>query len=136
MADAGTHGWGTIMTFNTAAGGTTALGELISVNPSGIEVSDIDISTMSSTDKWRTFVAGIRNAGELTVEIVFDAAEYTKLIAQLSLSTIYTWTVTLPDTSTFICTGFVKTLGGASPHDDKITQSLTIKLTGTPAFSG
>jgi len=43
------------------------------------------------------------------------------------------WTITLPDTSTWACPGFITTLGHAIPFDDKVTQTLTIKFTADPA---
>jgi len=137
MADSGIHGAGTTLKFaaDSSVSTVTAIAQITAIKCSGIEVKDIDISTMDSTGKYRTFVAGMKNAGEISVDLIYEAANYSSMLAKVG-GTIYHWRITLPDSSTFKCFGFVKSLGGAVMHDDKVTQTATIKLTAKPVFSG
>lgn len=130
----GTHGHGTSLVGGTAG----TIGNIISVNVGGQTRDPIDKSTMDSTSKFREFISGMADAGELTVEVNYDGAASG---VGDSLSTAYqggtaeTWTITFVDASTFACSGFITNLGFAAPFEDKISQSITIKLTGVPTFT-
>ena len=133
MSD-GTHGHGT-----TLAGATSGtIGNIISASIAGRTRDMIDISTMDSTDKFREFIAGMADEGELTVEVNYDGSDAgvaNSLNTAFQAATNEAWTITLPDTSTFVCNGIISNLGVAAPVDDKITQSITIKLTGKGTFT-
>lgn len=133
MSD-GTHGHG-----STLAGGTAGtIGNIISMGGPNQTRDSIDISTMDSSSKWREFIPGMLDAGEMTFECNYDGvSEETgnDLNTALADATPEEWTITLSDTSTWVCTGFVTALGFGSPFDDKLTQSVTIKFTGAPVYT-
>jgi len=134
MASDGTHGHGSALA--GASAGT--IGNIISVSIDGQTRDAIDKSTMDSTSKFREFISGMADAGEVTVEVNYDGSAAG--VAN-SLNTIYqggtaeTWTITMVDTSSFSSAGFITNLSIAVPFDDKITQSITIKLSGVPTFT-
>lgn len=130
MASGGQSGFGTTLSGST----TGVIVEITSISHPSIESGDIDITTMSSTNGWREFTPALKDAGELTVEIFYTVAQ-TNTIEALIGGTAETWTVTFPDGGAWACSGYVKSLGGATPMDDGITQSMTIKLSGQPTFT-
>lgn len=131
MAGTGTHGKGT-----TLAGGTAgAIGYItnISINET---METIDITSMD--DDYREFIASWKDAGEITFTCNYDGSASgvaDKLHTAYATATAEVWTVTFPDASTFACSGLITSLGTAIPFDDKITQDVTIKLTGEPTFT-
>ena len=135
MSD-GKHGHGTIL-----AGGTAGtIGNVISMSGPNQTRDSIDISTMDSTGKWREFIPGMLDAGEMTFEVNYDAvSEQTAndLNTALADATPEEWTITFAGSAqgTWVCTGFVTALGFGSPFDDKLTQSVTIKFTGAPVYT-
>ena len=131
MSD-GTHGHGTSLSC-----GGTAVGNIISLSGPDQSRDSIDISTMDSTSKWREFIPGMIDAGEVTLDLNYDgsAAGTANLLAAHLTSTAETWLVTFPDTSTWSSSGFMTALGHAIPFDDKITQSVTVKFTGSPTYT-
>ena len=134
MASKGTHGHET-----TLAGGTVGdVGNIISISGPDMSRDAIDISTMDSTNKAREFIAGLYDAGELTAEINYDGSSggtANNLHTAFLLGTPEVWTVTFPDTSTWVTNGFITNLSHAIPVDDKITQSVTIKFTSGPVYT-
>ncbi len=132
MSD-GQHGHGTTLT----GGSTGLIGNVISMSgPSQVRDS-LDISTMDSTSKFREFISGMIDAGEVTFDVNYDGAAggtANDLNTALTAAT-ETWTIAFPDTSTWACSGFITGLGFADPFDDKITQSVTIKFTGVPTYT-
>jgi predicted secreted protein len=122
----GKHGHGTTLTGSTSG----TVGNVLRVGIGGRTRDMIDISTMDSTDKFREFMAGMADAGELTIEMNFDdGAIATALNSAWENATSETWTVNL-GIKTWVGTGIISSLDIDDPYDDKITQSMTIKLTG------
>lgn len=130
MSD-GNSGFGT-----TVSGATTgSLGNLMSVSVGNIDVTRIDVTSMDSTDKWKEFIAGMKDAGEITLDLLYDDDEYNTAITHIG-GTNEVWTVTFPDGSTFVCSGFIAGVGPVqAPMDDKMAMSVTIKLSGKPTFT-
>jgi predicted secreted protein len=141
MSD-GFHGHGAVLTVNDATN-TTTVGNIISIGGPSQARDPIDISTVDSASKFREFVPGMLDAGEVTMEINYDgtAAGTADKLNTLKTATAMTWTVTIDDAATtaqtnssWACAGFVTALGHAIPFDDKVTQSVTIKCTGLPTY--
>ena len=128
---AGTHGHGTTLAGATALG----IGSITKISIGGISVDDLDVSTMASTDKWREFISGMIDAGEISFDLIFDGTVTATLFTKIGASD--TWTVTFPDTgaATFSAPGYIKGISIDDPYDDKITGSCTIKVSGKPTFT-
>ena len=124
---------------STSLAGATAgtIGNIISITLPNQTRDSVETTTMGSTSNFREFIPGLLNAGEISVELNYDgSASGNADSLQTALETVAeVWTIKFPDDSTFVCSGFITSLGGASPMDDKITQSVTIKLTGKPTFT-
>lgn len=133
MSDA-THGHGT-----TLAGATAGtIGNIQNINVPGRNRDAIPASSMDSTDKFREFISGMADEGEIVVEVNYDGKDSgiaNALNTAYQLGTAEVWTITLPDGSTFACSGFITNLGIASDFEGKITQSITIKLSGKATFT-
>ena len=103
----------------------------------------IDVSTMDSPNKFREFIPGMLDAGEVTMDINYDgtAAGTGNFLSQQLTQTAQAITVSFGEgtntatSSSWVCSGFMTGLGHAIPHDDKVTQSVTIKLTGEPTYT-
>jgi predicted secreted protein len=134
MSD-GIHGHGATL----GCGGTT-VGNIISIGGPNQTRDPIDISTMDSTSKFREFIPGMIDPGEITFECNYDgtAAGTANTLNTWKTNTANTWTVTFNNngtTSSWACSGFMTALGHAIPFDDKVTQSVTVKCTGVPTYT-
>ena len=141
---AGLHGHGTIISFAPIPDRTpeALIGNIMSISGPDQSRDTIDTSTMDSAAKWREFISGMLDAGEITMEVNYDGAsggDANTLQARL-VADIEQWTITFNDVgaeaaSKYVVDGFVTALGTATPFDDKITQSVTIKLTGAATYT-
>ena len=130
MSDSGLHGYGT-----TLSGATTGeIAEITNISIGGMEVDDLDLTTMDATNKWRIFKAGLKNAGELTLEVLYEKTNMATMLAALGAAN-EDWTITLPDGSTFVCSGYLRSIGAEVPVEDRISQSIVLKLSGEPTFT-
>ena len=130
MASGGQSGFGT--TLSGAVAG--AIGEITAISLPGYARTAIDITTMASAAGWREFVGGLMDAGEITLTVWYENANCA-VVEGLINDDAEALTITLPDTHTFTCDGFVTALGGDSPLDDGVVQNITIKLTGAPVYA-
>ena len=99
----------------------------------------IDKSTAESTGKAREFIPGMIDAGEITAELNYDGTTIAHLLDDQLTASAQAIVIEIPDatgagTSAYTGTGFVTALGHAIPFDDKVTQTVGIKLTSTLAL--
>jgi predicted secreted protein len=131
---AAVHGHSTTLAGSTAG----TIGEITKLDVSGRKREMIDTSSCDSSLAFRTFIAGMADEGELSVDVVYDgtaAGVGQKLDSAFESKVVQTWTITWPDTSTFVCPGHITNLGTATTYEKEITQSLTIKLTGNATYT-
>ena len=133
---AGTHGHGAAL-----VGGTVGdVGSITTVSVDGQTRDAIDISTMDSTNKFREFIPGMLDGGEITLEVNYDgtAAGTANMLAAQLTSSAQAVVVEFNNggtTSSWSCSAFITGLGHAIPFDDKVTQSVTIKAAGEPTYT-
>lgn len=131
-------GHGSVFSIGDAASpeAFTAVAGITSITPPGLSRDSIDATQMNSLEKWREFIAGLKDAGECTIEGHFvpggDAQD--DLIAALSADA-GNFRITFPNANTWtfsaFCTGFETT----DPLDDKMMFTATFKLSGKPTFA-
>lgn len=128
-ASEGLHGYGT--TF--AGAGFGAFGQVRSIEVDGFEVNDIDISTMSSPGKWLEFLPGMKSSGQVTLELVYLDTVAQSVFANIAV--VDTYTMTLPDGATLVFPGYIKSANLPVPFDDRVSQTVVIKIAGEPIFT-
>jgi len=143
MSD-GMHGHGVTLKVNDGTS-TTTIGNITSISGPDMSRDSIDKSSMDSTSKWREFIPGMLDSGEVTVEVNYDGADSGTAndLDVKKTATALTWIINFGDSTTtsetnssnFSASGFITGLGYAIPFDDKISQSVTLKFTGSPTYT-
>ncbi len=138
------HGHGvTLMMGNaTTRSNMTTVGNVISISGPELSRDTYDISTMDSTAKFREFIPGLLDAGEVTFEVNYDGTSggtsdflndqltATSDKIDIRFGDDASWS----QESYWVCACNVTGLGHAIPFDDKVTQSIKIKLTGQATY--
>jgi hypothetical protein len=97
----------------------------------GISSSGTSIDVTSMDDANATYVAGIPDAGEVTIEANYIAATFGALETKRTAKTIGTLTFIFSDSSDWSNAGaFITKLEATSPKDGVVTMSVTFKLSG------
>jgi predicted secreted protein len=128
---AGIDAFGTIWAVEFTPPTFTTIADVTSIDVLDIEVDTIDVSSHSSVGQWREFVAGMKDAGELSMEINYDPAVHGTIFAEIGAAA-KRHKITLPDSGAAtvefnaIVTGFTT----GAPYDDKLTGTITLKVTG------
>ena len=128
---AGVHGHGSTIGITA----NTTIGQIMSISGPDQSRDALDVSTMDSSNKWREFIPGMLDGGEVTVEVLYGTTQGNNLEAYFT-NPAEAWTITVPVGDTIVGSAFMTSLGYAIPFDDKITQSFTLKYTGAVVYTG
>lgn len=100
----------------------------------GPTCGSIDVTDVSSADEWKEYLAGMKEAGQITLTLQYNKTLWNSLEAVLG--TEDTWTLALSDGSTLVAKGFLNQQPGASGElESGVDADMAIKLTGSVAFN-
>lgn len=121
----------------TIGGGDfVAIANIESLGGPGIEREQIDVTSHDSPEQWEEFVFGIKRTGEVSCDVNYDPSEHDFLFDDFDTPEPRAYRIRWPDPAETVwnfqagLTGFEPD----APHDDKLTASLTFKLSGIPEF--
>jgi predicted secreted protein len=128
-------GFGT--TFKTGNGADpneifTAMAEVTNITPPGMSRDTVDVTHEQSPEAWREFIAGLKDAGEVSIDMNFvpGGTDAAALMAELSLTgktAKKNRKIVFPDGSEFAFTAILT--------DDKMSASVTFKVSGKPTLT-
>lgn len=130
---------GTTLTKKAASGGSSSdllIAHLTSIGEIGLENEEIDVTDLDSADDFKEYIAGTRDAGEISVagNIVSDEA-VTTLYGLADSRTLETWEVAYPTGAKWSFTAFVKSFkDGEKTPDGVATFSMSLRVSGKPIF--
>jgi predicted secreted protein len=139
----GRDGFGTLFQRATGTAPGTTYADIANVtNIGGPDRTreTIDVTAHDSPGGWMEFLGGLKDGGEISLDINYDPAETTHQIDDDFddvLPRNYR-IVILPDTideHTWQISGILTELGDEFPYDDKMARTMTIKITGKPVLS-
>lgn len=111
----------------------TVIGRLRSISEIRADSEAVDVTTLDAPNGYRTYIQGMKELGEVTLEGFYEADE----AGQKALRTLYEsgaavpFTVTFPDNTTAAFTAFVKAHAlGAAQVDGAVGFTAVLRLTG------
>lgn len=119
----------------------TDIGELLSISGPSYSKETIDTTHMGSTDEFRTFLGGLRDAGEVTFEVQLDLLAADSQNHHLLLDSLedddtpVAMQCDLGSVVTFSFNGIVTAFEPDAPMDGKQTASITVKISGKPTLA-
>lgn len=118
--------------WNTSTGEWEAIAQINSIDGPGMSRDTIDTTALDTTGGYRTFIAGFRDAGEVTLEMNFTRDTYEQMLTDFESDTAVNYELVLPDAdnTTIEFEGLITELPLTVEPDDKITCEITIKISG------
>lgn len=139
---AGILGKGTTITWCATVDGTysSAISNVGSISGPTASSEFIDVTNQGSASKYREFIAGVIDPGELTFPVNYDpaAADHQLFHSYLESQVVYFWKLTFSDSASTTCIfpGVVTGCEVSAPVDGAITMNVTIKVTGDIDWPG
>jgi len=136
MASNAFSGVGTSLYRNDPATGWGTISEVNNISGPTMTRDFIDVTSLDSIEGYREFITGFRDAGEVTFDMNMTNANYDQLVVDFESNTKREYKIVLPDDdeSTLSFSGLVTGIPLNIPMDDKVTVSVTIKLSGPTDF--
>lgn len=130
--------YGTVFQIDNA--GYVTVAQVRSVSGPSMSLDTVDVTTHDSSAGWREFVATLIDAGEISLELVWDPdlATHIQLRTDLTARTdSRLFKVIFPDaTSTeWIIPGIVTSYEPNAPVDGELSATITIKADGAPTLA-
>lgn len=113
-----------------------AIANVTDITPPGIERETYDVTAHDSPNGWREHTGGLKDGGEVEIEINYDPREHDTLIADFADSEPRNYKVVYPDTlGDWAFKAILTNFEPEAPHDDKLAASLTFKVSGEPTIT-
>jgi predicted secreted protein len=122
----------------TKTSGTPAvIADLTSIGEIGVENSEIDVTTLDSSDNYKQYIAGFKDAGEISIAgYVKSEANMEDMLALAEAQTIESFEVEFPSGAKWFITGFIKTWKEAETTVEGVRGfSGSIRVSGKPVYS-
>jgi predicted secreted protein len=116
----------------------TAIANVTSVKGPEIERETYDVTAHDSEDGWREYIGGLKDGGEVSLEINYDPRVHDTLVADFDDTVARDYQMVFPDPAGGGMWAFKAFLTGFSqeaPVDDKLSAELTLKMTGKPTIT-
>lgn len=116
----------------SSSGQYQPIAEINSIAGPDMSRETIDVTSLDSIGGYREFIGSFRDAGSVVLEMNFTLAGYSDMKDDYQLDSAVEYRITLPDVGNtqFDFSAWVMDLGMAVPLDDKVTASVTLKVTG------
>lgn len=118
------------------------IAEVISIDGPSLDSDDVEVTHLLSPGGYREYKGGLKEPGEIALELNFlpgNASQdaVTGLIKEYNDQTYKNYKITWPFTpaKTCVVSARVKTMGSTTPVDDRLTASVTLKLSGPPVWA-
>ena len=113
------------------------IANLTSIGEIGVESEEIDATDLDSPNNYKEFIAGSKDAGEVSLAgNIKDEANVEKMLALAESQSMEEWTVEYPSGAKWTFSGFVKSFkDGEKTTDGLATFSATIRVSGKPVYT-
>lgn len=140
-------GTGTITarTVTATAGGSdgtevfNTVGEVTSISGPGLSLDTLDTTHMLSAGNLREFIAGLKDAGEVSIDFNFlpGNTEQLGMLADWANRVIRNYTITWTDSANtrWKIPVLITNFEPSAPVDDKLSGTATFKVVGAPNFA-
>jgi predicted secreted protein len=119
--------------------------EVRNITPPSFARDAQDATHTESTEAWREFIPGLKDAGEMSCELnlVPDSNTMDLILAQFDSDSLTQVRILFadgvqtgpsPTCSRFTCNGIVTGFPLEAPMDDKMSATVTVKISGKPTF--
>ncbi|WUI00204.1 phage tail tube protein [Spirillospora sp. NBC_00431] len=115
----------------------TAIANSTNIEGPGIERETYDVTAHDSPDAWREFIGGLKDGGEVSIDLNYDPSKHDALVADFEDADPRNYQLVFPDSesTTWSFKAILTEFSPEAPHDDKLAASATFKVSGKPTLT-
>lgn len=113
------------------------IANLTSIGEIGVESEEIDTTDLDSPNNYKEFIAGSKDAGEVSLAgNIKDESNVEKMLALAESQSVEEWTVEYPSGAKWVFSAFVKSFkDGEKTTDGLATFTATLRISGKPVYT-
>ena len=113
------------------------IANLTSIGEIGVESEEIDATDLDSPNNYKEFIAGSKDAGEVSLAgNIKDETNVEKMLALAESQSVEEWTVAYPSGAKWEFDAFVKSFkDGEKTTDGLATFTATLRISGKPVYT-
>ncbi len=119
----------------------TTIAEVLDISGPGLSMEPVD-ATSHDSDGWKEFIAGLKDGGDVSFDIQYIPSNATHknasggVLYDFDQRTLRNFQLVFPDSgsTTWTFAAFVTGFEPQAPVEDKLTASLTLKISGAPTL--
>ena len=119
--------------------GATTIAAIRDIGGPSVSLDPLDVTTHDSTAAWREFIAGLKDGGEVSLDLVFDPANASQktLRDDLNARTVNAYSITLTDVAPTVISfsALVTDFEPAMGVEDELSATATLKVTGAVTWA-
>ncbi|WJD99773.1 phage tail tube protein [Streptomyces antimycoticus] len=113
-----------------------AIANATNITPPALERETLDVTSHGSPDQWREYIGGLKDGGEVSIDINYDPRLHDVLVADFDDPNPRNYKVVWPGTlGNWAFAAILKGFEPEAPHDDKLAASLTFQVSGKPTLT-
>jgi len=130
-------GYGSVFAIHDGSSTFDAIAEVIEISPPNQQADDVDVTHMASPGQTREFIQGLIDPGEMSITINWVPSDATDVIIQALKTSGATrqMRITWPNNVKWTFSGFIKGFEPSSPIDDRMTATITVRVSGNTTIS-
>lgn len=114
----------------------TAVASVTNLGGPELSRETYDVTAHDSPDGWREFIGGLKDGGEVSVEINYKPDVHDVLVADLSDTDPRNWRIVWPQAlGQWDFAAILTAFNPSAPVDDKLSGELTLKVSGKPTLT-
>lgn len=111
------------------------IANVTSLSPPNISRETLDVTSHDSPNGYMEFLGGLKDPGEVSFDVNYDPSEHDKLVEDFEKNLPVNYEVAFPDGTVWAFGAILTAFEPEAPYDDKLTASLTLKVTSKPAIT-
>jgi predicted secreted protein len=120
----------------TSSGTFSTVGAVRDITPPKLARDAVETTDMESPERWKEYIGGMKDGGEFSFEMTFDpaSAETTAFMTDLNTDLTGYYKFIFPDLSEWGCAALMTGFEPSVPIADKMSATITFRLTGKPGW--
>ncbi|OSM43460.1 phage tail tube protein [Nesterenkonia sp. PF2B19] len=132
---AGIDAFGTTLSREDDAGSFEPIANVTSLSPPNISRETLDVTSHDSPNGYMEFLGGLKDPGEVSVEVNYDPSQHDKLVDDFEEDDPIKYEIAFPDGTVWAFEAILTAFEPDAPYDDKLTAEMTLKVTSKPEIT-
>ncbi|MGW3936439.1 phage tail tube protein [Streptomyces phaeochromogenes] len=113
----------------------TAIADVTNIGGPGLSRETLDVTSHGSPNGWMQFLGGLKDPGEVSADINYQPSVHDVFVDDFEDSEPRNYQLVFPDGTTWAFPAILTGFEPEAPYDDKLSASLTFKVSGKPTLS-